>query len=97
MPFPQIFISILSFFVFVFTLKSQLAKGLHVDEIGGGFNGAIPGQADGAFGCGYTVNATNVVFGLGATLGNQSIGVDVVQDKVTGVVKLVVNGKEVAL
>lgn len=43
------------------------------------------------------MNATNVVFGLGATLGNQSIGVDVVQDKVTGVVKLVVNGKEVAL
>ncbi|KAJ4386414.1 hypothetical protein N0V93_009309 [Gnomoniopsis smithogilvyi] len=67
------------------------------NEIGGGFNGAVPGQAEGAFGCGYTVNSTNVVLGLGATLGNQSIGVEVVQDKTTGAVKVVVNGKEVTL
>ncbi|KAJ4400755.1 hypothetical protein N0V82_010894, partial [Gnomoniopsis sp. IMI 355080] len=69
----------------------------NVDEIGGGFNGAVPGQADGAFGCGYTVNSTNVVLGLGANLGNQSIDVEVVQDKATGLVRVVVNGKEVKL
>lgn len=76
---------------------SQLANNGNVDELGGGFNGAIPGQADGAFGSGYTVNSTMVVLGLGGSLGNRSIDVEVVQDKVTGMVRVVVNGKEVEL
>lgn len=69
---------------------------LDAQEIGGGFNGAVPGVADGAFGGGWTVNSSMVVLGLGGVLGNTSFGVEVVQDKETGKVRVLVNGKEVA-
>lgn len=62
------------------------------DSVGGGFNGAIPGQGDGAFGGGYTVNDTALTLGLGGFLGNQSFDIAIVQDRATGKVRLTVNG-----
>ncbi|CAN8100349.1 unnamed protein product [Discula destructiva] len=75
--------------------------GFNFDEgarsLGGGFNGAVPGRENGAFGGGYTVNSSAITLGLGGVLGNTSFGVAVMQDMETGRLSIMVNGKEVAL
>lgn len=57
----------------------------------------MPGQGDGAFGGGYTINSTALTLGLGGFLGNQSFDIAIVQDRETGEVKLTVNGVETAM
>lgn len=70
----------------------SLTNRIPADLVAGGFNAAIPGEAEGAIGGGYTINDTTVTIGLGGFLGNQSLDIAIVQDRTTGEVTLMVNG-----
>lgn len=85
------------FFFFFFGGFAQSNSNFAKGGLSGGFNGAIPGQADGAIGGGYTINETTITLGLGGYLGSQGVDIAVVSDRTTGEVFVTVNGNKTVL